>query len=195
MEQVLTPGVEHREKANLRTQVLGISGDGEQGFRRCLEQDAIQLSLVLIGDGGNLLGYGEDHVEVLGVQKLGLASFEPLSPGKRLAFWAMAIAAGVVSVALMAAVVTLLQMATENSSPADLDRSHDTALRHRQRSAMLLTIDFAVAAKHIRHLKLGTIHVPELEVLWWSGLGLSNNRLREQIEGTGSGAHFAGRDA
>jgi hypothetical protein len=33
-------------------------------------------------------------VEVLGVQKLGLASFEPLSPGKRLAFWAMAIAAG-----------------------------------------------------------------------------------------------------
>jgi hypothetical protein len=58
----------------------------------------------------------------------------------------------------MAAVVTLLEMATENSSPADLDRSHDTALRHRKRSAMFLTIGFAVAAKHIRHLKLGAIH-------------------------------------
>ena len=48
--------------------------------------------------------------------------------------------AGVIGVALMAAVVTLLQMAAENSSPADLDRGHDTALRHRKRSAMLLTI-------------------------------------------------------
>ena len=60
---------------------------------------------------------------------------------------------------------------------------------------MFLTIGFAVAAKHIGHLELGTIHVPELEVLWWSGLGLSGNRLREQIEGAGSGAHFAGSDA
>ena len=91
---------------------------------------------------------------------------------------AVSIRTGIISVALMAAVVTLLQMAAKNSSPADLDCSHDTALRHRQRSTMLLTIGFAVAAKHIRHLKLGTIHVPELEVLWWSGLGLSSNRLR-----------------
>jgi len=95
----------------------------------------------------------------------------------------------------MAAVVRLLEMAAENSSPADLDGGHDAALRHGKRSAMLMTIGFAVAAKHIRHLELGTIHVPELEVLWWSGLGLSGNRLREQIEGAGSGAHFAGSDA
>jgi hypothetical protein len=40
----------------------------------------------------------------------------------------------------MAAMVTLFQMAAENSSPADLDRSHDTALRHRHRSAVLQTI-------------------------------------------------------
>ena len=95
----------------------------------------------------------------------------------------------------MAAVVTLLEMAAENSSAADLDRGHDAALRHRERSAMLLTIGFAVAAKHIRHFKLGAIHVPELEVLWWSGLGLSGNWLREQIEGAGGGADFAGSDA
>ena len=95
----------------------------------------------------------------------------------------------------MAAVVTLLQMAAENSGPADLDRGHDAALRGGKRSAMLLTIGFAVVAKHIRHLKLGAIHVPELEVLWWIGLGLSGNRLREQIEGASSGAHFGGSDA
>jgi hypothetical protein len=103
--------------------------------------------------------------------------------------------AGVVSVAPMAAVVTLLEMASQDSSPADLDRGHGAALRRGERSAVLLTIGFAVAAKHIRHLKLGAIHVPELEVLWWSGLGLRGNWLREQIERAGSGAHFAGSDA
>jgi len=60
---------------------------------------------------------------------------------------------------------------------------------------MLMTIGFAVAAKHIRHLKLWAIHVPELEKLWSSGLGLSGNRPREQIEGADSGTDFAGSDA
>jgi len=107
----------------------------------------------------------------------------------------VSIATGVISVALMAAVVTLLEMAAENSGPADLNRGHGAALRHGKRSAVFLTIGLAVAAKNIRHFKLGTIHVPELEVLWWSGLGLGGNWLREQIERADSGADFAGSDA
>ena len=103
--------------------------------------------------------------------------------------------AGVISVALMTAVVTLLQMAAENSSPADLDRGHGAALRRGERSAVFLTIGLAIAAKNIRHFKLGAIHVPELKVLWWSGLGLSGNWLREQVEGADSGADFAASDA
>src|ERR1700741_5568644 len=74
----------------------------------------------------------------------------------------MAIRTRIISVALMAAMVTLLEMAAENSGPTDLYRGHHTALRYRKRSAMLLTIGFAVAAKHIRYFKLGAIHVPEL---------------------------------
>ena len=95
----------------------------------------------------------------------------------------------------MTAVITLLEMAAENSGAADFDRGHNTALRYLKRSAMLLTIGFAVAAKHIRYFKLGAIHVPELEVLWWSGLGLGGNWLWEQVEGADSGADFAGSDA
>src|ERR1700737_5066716 len=96
---------------------------------------------------------------------VGLPVLEPFEPGERLAFWAVAIATGVISVALMTAVVTLLEMAAENSGPADLYRGHGAALRRGERSAMLMPIGFAVAAKHIRHLKLGAIHVPGLEVL------------------------------
>src|SRR6516164_6998231 len=111
MEQIGAPSVEYGEKADLGPQVLGISADGEQGLRSGPEQDAVKLPLVLIGNRRNLFWYGEDHVEVLRVQKLGLAILEPLSPGEGLAFWAVTIPAGVICVALMAAVVTLLQMA------------------------------------------------------------------------------------
>ena len=60
----------------------------------------------------------------------------------------------------MAAAVTLLEMAAENSGPADLDRSHDTALRHRHRSALLQTIICAVAAENIRYFQARAIHFP-----------------------------------
>jgi hypothetical protein len=99
-------------------------------------------------------------VEVLGVQKLGLAILEPLSPGERLAFGTVPTAAGVESVTLMAAAVTLLKMAAENSSPADLDRSHDAVLRHRHRSAVLQTIICSVAAENIRYFQPRAIHFP-----------------------------------
>ena len=55
MKQVRAPSMEHGKKADLGAQVLGISGDGEQGLRRGPEQDAIELSLILIGNGCNLL--------------------------------------------------------------------------------------------------------------------------------------------
>src|SRR5271165_5246853 len=93
MEQVRAPSVEHGEKADLGPQVLGISADGEQGLRGGAEQDAVEFLLVLIGNRCNLIWYSEDHVEVLGVQELGLTILEPLSPGERLAFWAVAIRA------------------------------------------------------------------------------------------------------
>src|SRR5690242_6385135 len=52
----------------------------------------------------------------------------------------------------MAAVVTLLQVAPERRRAAALDGTHDAALRRGERSAMRLTISFAVAAKHLEPL-------------------------------------------
>ena len=56
MEQVLAPvWGKDGEKADLGAQVLGVSSDGERGLRRGPEQDAIELSLILIGNGCDLL--------------------------------------------------------------------------------------------------------------------------------------------
>jgi hypothetical protein len=67
MEQVRAPSVEYGEKADLGTQVLGISGDGAQSLRRGPEQNPIELSLIVMGNCCNLLWHGEDYVVVLSI--------------------------------------------------------------------------------------------------------------------------------
>ena len=66
----------------------------------------------------------------------------------------------------MAAPVALFEMAAESGGAADLDRSHDAALRDGQRRAMLLTIGGAVAAEDIRHFELRAIHGPAAQKYW-----------------------------
>lgn len=54
--QRLTPGMEHRGDADLRTQMLGIGGDGGERLSGGAEQDRIDGGLVLEGDLAGQLG-------------------------------------------------------------------------------------------------------------------------------------------
>ena len=102
VQQVLTPTVQHGEEADLGAEVFGIGGNGAQGFGGGAEENAVDHFLVLVRDGGNLFRQREDDMEVLGVEELGVAMFDPLRPRERLAFRAVAISTGVVRDALCA---------------------------------------------------------------------------------------------
>lgn len=95
VQQVLAPGVQHREEADLGTQVLGIGGDGAQRLGGGAEEQAVDERLVLISDGGNGVRQREDDVEVLRVEKLGATILQPLRAGQRLAAGTMPVAAAV----------------------------------------------------------------------------------------------------
>jgi hypothetical protein len=95
----------------------------------------------------------------------------------------------------MAAPIALLEVAPERCRAAALDGAHDAALRRRERSAVVLTIGFAVAAKYLRHFEPRPIHGPKLKVLWWGGLGLGRHGLRQQVERALGRAHFGGGEA
>src|SRR3954470_22638518 len=84
VQQVLSPGMEHREEADLSAQMPGVGRDRAQGLGRRAEQDAVDDLLVLVSDGGDFLRYREDDVEVLGVEDLGAAILQPLGAGQRL---------------------------------------------------------------------------------------------------------------
>jgi hypothetical protein len=59
------------------SQVSGIASDGEQRFRGGAEENVVNGFVVVKGDRGNLFRQGEDDVEILDWQELGLASLEP----------------------------------------------------------------------------------------------------------------------
>src|SRR5580658_4070381 len=116
--QVLTPGVQHGEKADRGAEVSGIGGDGEQSFRSGLKQNGVNLSLVLKRQAADLLRKSEHDVEVRNGQELRLLLGEPLGAGRGLALGAVAIATRVEYFDAMSAPVALIEMTAQDRGPA-----------------------------------------------------------------------------
>ncbi len=53
--QVLTPGVQHTEEADLGAEVPGIGRNRQQAFRRGLEEHAVDPALILQGQRADLV--------------------------------------------------------------------------------------------------------------------------------------------
>ena len=77
VRQRRAPGVQDQGHADLRTQMLGIGGDGAQRLGGDIEQQAVDHGLVVIGDGADRRRQGEHHVVVVHRQQFGLAGLEP----------------------------------------------------------------------------------------------------------------------
>jgi len=74
--------MQDREEADLGAEVFGIGSDGLQRFCGGVEEDVINHDLVLVGDGSNLIGHSEDHMEVRAVKQFSQAMLDPLCPGQ-----------------------------------------------------------------------------------------------------------------
>ena len=91
--QGLAPGVQHRDQADLGTEMTRVGCDGAQRRGRAAEQDVVDDTLVLQGDRGDRFGEGEDDMEVGHREQVGLAGFQPERTGQRLALGTVAVAA------------------------------------------------------------------------------------------------------
>ncbi len=130
--QVLTPGVEHGEKADGGAQMSGVGCNGEQSFGSGLKQDGVDLSRVLKRQAADLLRKSEHDVEVRNGQKLRLPLGEPLGAGRGLALRATAIATRVEYFDAMSAPVALIEMTAQDRGPAVANVSERLPLLARQ---------------------------------------------------------------
>jgi hypothetical protein len=62
--EILAPGVEHRQEANLGGQMLGVGGDLQQGLGGSAKEDPVDFSRILKGQVGDLLWQRKHHVEI-----------------------------------------------------------------------------------------------------------------------------------
>jgi hypothetical protein len=65
MPQILAPGVQHRDEADLGAEMLLVGGDRAKRRCRGREEDALDDALVLQCDAREFLRHREHHVEVL----------------------------------------------------------------------------------------------------------------------------------
>src|SRR5690349_14258322 len=108
--ELLIPGVQYTEEADLCTEVSRIARDFEQSFRTDAEQEVVENFLVLQNEWRQATGKCEDDMEVARREQLLLTRSDPAFPSTSLTLWAVPITAGVVGDGTMAAASALIDM-------------------------------------------------------------------------------------
>jgi hypothetical protein len=79
--EVLSPGVEHRQKADPGAKMPGVGGDLQQGFGGRTKENAVDDPLVPQRQRSDQLRHGEYHMEVLDRQQFCSTLFKPSRAG------------------------------------------------------------------------------------------------------------------
>ncbi len=101
-------------------------------------------------------------MEVGAVEQFGATLADPGGAGKGLTLGAVAVAAGAIAEAAVAAVVALLDLAAEGGGAAVLDRRHGAALGGGQGGGETLAESVPVAVEDVSHLEGGAVHWAQL---------------------------------
>ena len=151
LAEVLAPGVEHHRDPDLAPDPLGIPTEGLQGVRGRLKQEAVDHLRISLAERVELMGQGEDQMEIGHRQEFCGACLDPALLGQRLAFRAVAVAAGVITRDLRPTAITGLQMAPEGRRTAVLDGLHHATLLRAE--SMRTAIGLAMFSKDLRELQ------------------------------------------
>ena len=147
--------MEHGGDANAGTKMTRVGGDGRHRLGRRPEQQVVDQRLVLERDVGDLGGQREHDVEVPDRQQVGLTRGEPDARGCTLAPGAVPVAAGVVGDPPVPAVLTHLDVATEDGGAAMLDRRHHLQLMQTQMPGMNGPVCRTSSAEDVGDLMVG----------------------------------------
>ncbi len=145
--------MQHGDLADARARMFGVGGDGGQGLRGGLEQNAIDHRFVLIGGLGEACRQGEDHMEVGHPQQIAVTLFQPSPRGATLTLRAMPIAAGITSAALFGAVGASFSMAARLGRAASFDGTHDAQMIAARMAGLSPAASIAMAAENVANLK------------------------------------------
>jgi hypothetical protein len=126
--QVLSPGVEDTDEADLCSEPLWVGCDFEHGGRTGAEEQVIQSPCIRATESVQFMRQREDNVKVRNGQEFSFACSEPALASLCLALRAVPVSAGVIRDGLMVASRTPIDMAAQSRSPAAPDGVQDAQL-------------------------------------------------------------------
>lgn len=144
--EVLAPGVEDGGDAgrppDLGREVPGIAGEGGERVGGGAEEEIVDHTGSVEGQGAEFVGQGEDDVEVVDGEKVGAPRLEPVGLSQCLALRTVTVAARVVDGAPMPTAATRFEVAAEGRGTALGESADDLVLRaaHRMRSGVALAM-------------------------------------------------------
>src|ERR1700680_1452165 len=114
--ELLSPGVQHAEEADLRTEVFWITCDLQKRFRTRAKQEIVDDLLILQGEWRQLARQGEDHMHIPRREKLLATRRKPAVASTGLTLRAVPVAARVVGDGAMSAAGAFIKVAAERGS-------------------------------------------------------------------------------
>jgi hypothetical protein len=149
--------MEDGHDADLATDVVWIGGQFGQSLGSGLHQEGIQGLLVGAQQIAELVGDGEDDVEVRHGQEFLAATREPGLGIFAVALGTRPVAAGVIDVLLPAAVVTDVELATQGWAAAMAKVQERPTVAGEHALAETLDIPVAVETEDVGHLRHGEL--------------------------------------
>jgi hypothetical protein len=144
--------MEHREEADLGSEMLGVEGNLQPGFSAGPEQQVVEELLVLEHQWRELVGQGKDHVEVADCEQFFLASRLPAATSCYLTLWAMPIATRMEDDDPMAATGTLVEMSPQDRGTTVSDGAEHFLVRPVDPAAVVGDQAFALRPCDVGHL-------------------------------------------
>ena len=157
-QQILSPGVQDGNDADLSTEAFGVRRHFQQRGGSGGEQQVVKATRVLERQHVEFMRNTEDDMEVCRRQDFLFASSQPTLACLCLALGAMPVTARVVGNGLMTAARTRVEMATQSCCAAVLDGAEHFQLLKAEARPVSVEKAVALCANEIGHLQGGPAH-------------------------------------
>ena len=128
MVELLAPGMEHRQAADVRPEMLRVPGDVLERLRHGTKEQAIEHTRGLERQGTEGMRQCKHHMDVGHIKHLALSGGEPGGLRGAVARGAVAVATGIRADLFVATLVTLRRVPPKGCSPADRESPEGAVL-------------------------------------------------------------------
>src|SRR5262249_2668623 len=154
MVELLPPGMEHGEAADVRPKVLRVPGDVLEGLCHGPKEHAVEDARILQAQGAEGVWQRKHHMDVGDIEHLTFPRGAPGHLGGPMTLGAVAVATGVIADLLIATVVTLGFVAPQGGGAADGNGAQGSMLLLTQASAIACQEGGAILLDHIRYFEV-----------------------------------------